>query len=541
MLSISVDYQTLLTPHPAILSDDATTLLNEVSNTYPWIYDILGVLPVSAFLDVVNPHRRLHICQLVGTVPLWSWTVTPAAYTTLLAGDGFDDEIENGGDEDADISPLSPCHMDGFGETRQWTATDGRYGHQYVVANAETLRRCLSASPRRPIPNLNPRLEDMGARIHRLEIIRVSPRLATARQPKQASPSEDPDSWKPQFDSRSRFNTIVTSGWIMMAGCLGAALKTQCFLGGAYLVIVSFTGLCIQILYGGQPRTLLHNHISGVNRMVLVAEHSNATSWKAFYGDSNILNSLLKHPLRSDHAPLSIPVRRLLRTMLRGLILAQWAVALTAAARKDVDGIVVCFWVLVSALASRYLATPIMGAQIWMRSYAGIVMERYRLKLSSRRSLLSTLVALNPDTPPLFEGDSGAVAEDNDPMGWLDTVWKNSPSRRQWEEVQRKALTETFQKLPVGKVASSGHKDDFWRVSDLTWQAESHGKGGSEAGESMISGDYGLDESLSSIHEGLNMAARVQAEAERLVAWRKSQNDENFEDAEEVEEVKISI
>lgn len=543
---ISVDYQTLLIPHPAMLSDDATTeLVDAISQNHPWIIEILGVLPVLAFLDAVNPHHRLHICELVGTVPIWSWTVTPAAYTTLFSGD--DTEEGNGEEEDDDDENggVRPCHMDEIGETHHWMATDGRHGHQYAVSNAETLRRCLSASPRRPISNLNGKLKDRDARVHRLEIIRVSPRRDKPRRSLSSSASEVSslkdlvsESSKVRVDLASRLVTIVTSGWIIMAGCLGAALKTECFLGAAYLCIVGLTGLCVHLLYGSQPRTLMYKEPSGVNRMVVVARHSNATSWKVFYGDSNILKSLLEQPLTSEHQSLSKSTRGTLRNILRGLILAQWAVALSAAARKDANGIVVYFWVLVSAVAFRHLATPTMGVQLWMKSHAGVVIERYQLKLSSRLSLLSTLVALNPDTPPFSpESDAETASGDVDPMGWLDTVWRESALRRRWEETLRRALTATFQATPVGNVAVSGHKDDFWQSVDWkgTWKVEKKPKPKKKK-KKKVEHDEGeaeppvlveipvapeADEWLPSIYEGLNMTARVQTEAERLVTRSK--------------------
>lgn len=498
----------------------------------------MGVLPAFAFLDVVNPHRRLHICHLVGTVPIWSWTVTPAAYTALLPGKDPSDGTE---DYDAESNDVRPCHLDGFGETPPLMAIDGRHGYQYVVANAKTLRCCLSVSPRRPISNQNTGLKDESTRAHRLEIIRVSPRLPGTSHREWSSSSNGitlggllPGSRKLRVDSTARLTTIITSGWVILAGCLGAALKTQCFLGAAYLIIVSLTGLCIQILYGSQPRTLIHDSPSGVNRMVVVAEHSNTTSWKAFYGDSSLLKSLLKHPLTSEYSSLSKQQRKVLQILLRGLILGQWVIALSAAVSKDASGILVFFWVLVSNMTFRYLATPTMGAHIWMRSYAGIVIERYQLKLSCRLSLLSTLVALNPDTPPLTtRHDTEAISESSDPMGWLDTVWRDNPSRRHWEETLRKALTETFQKFPVSKVASSGHKNEFWQTLGFSWQSDK--KGESKAGLSSIIGKTEAEDWLPSVQEGLNMAARVQAEAERLVTRSNTQNDDD------VEEVKILI
>lgn len=524
------DYRSLLPSYPAI-RHDANTIVEAIlslSRKHPWTTQLLAVLPLATLLDLVDIDRKLHIFQLVGAVPLWSWTVTPGSIKTLLAEpshDGFND--------DNDEVQLRPCHMDAFGQTMQWMATDGRHGAHYVVANPETLRRCLSASPSQPIVNRSAKLKSRDAETHHLEVIRVSSTRTTPRSKVRNPTGGLPlagfllDSWRRRRDPTSFYTAVVVSGWILIVASIGAAVFLECFWGASYLANVCLTGLCIQLLHGGQSRRL-HPKLSGYNRMIMVSQHSNATSWKVFYGDSAILNALLRLPLKCDPSYMSPVFRSVLRFVLRLLSVVHWGTALGAAVAQGWDAVFVCSWVLFSTITTTYLLPPTVGAKIWMPSFAGVVMERYPLKLSSRRSLLSTLLALNPDTTPLSSHNRLTARYrdlDRATMSWLDTMWKDGPSRRSWEEALRKALTETFQNHSVDEVARRGHEERFWEASTLKWQAEWDGAStqGSEAGYDDLTDPSAMPASwLPCIHEGLNMAARVQAEAERLVVKAKS-------------------
>lgn len=498
---------------------DARQTLQALLQSHEWLPELFSILPLSALLDFVDTGGKLHILQLVGTVPIWSWPVTPAGSRILLA-----DESADRLHDDAD-DPFAPCHLDGFGERLQLNATDGRYGDHYVIPSPETLRLCLAASPSRPLVNKHENMQGTNERLQHLEVVRVT-KLNSSGLSKRASPRRSYtnggpfmgfllDSWR--CESTLRYVVVSTLGWLLMIASLTITIMLRYHLGAAFLASVCLTGLCVQLLHGCAPRRLLRGDPSGYDRMIVVSEYSNTRSWKVFYGDSSIINSLLNLPLRSDRLVRSPYCRRVLRMLLRGLILAQWACAIGVAAKKDWGALFVCAWVSISIVTHAYLLPPTTGAQLWMRSHAGISFQRHQVQLGSRRSLLSALMALNPDTPPLSADSETEVAVNASPMAWIDPILKDGPPRRRWEEAMRKAITETFSRFYFRDVASDGHKDAFFETSELTWFRKYDGsatqdyknKDGSLA-QALPKPDYWL----TCIYEGLYVAAMIKAEWE---------------------------
>jgi hypothetical protein len=547
MYHMSVDPMSLFGYYPAAVPGspagvmaamDVRAALDAILAHQPWLAELFAVLPLAVFLDFIDTGRKLHIFQLVGAVPVWSWPVPPAASRILLA-ERTDEDFE--GDDDGDERLPPPCHLDAYGESPQWMAIDGKNGDHYVVANPETVRRCIAASPSHRIPNHHVNMRNKDARVHQLEIVRVTKTSSSARSANNGSlPSIDRslDTWRRH--STIRFVVVSGLGRVLMALFITAAIVLEFFWGAAFLTTVCLTGLVVHLLHGRQHRRLVHDSPSGMDRMIIVSEHASTTSWKAFYGDSATLKSLLSLPLKPEPSHSSPGFRRVLRGVLQLLILTQWATAVGAATRRDWDSLFIFLWIVFSTVTSALILSPAAGARAWMRSHAGIVIERYQMRLSSRRSLLSSLLALNPDTAPLstdfdrhsdtqseMQGQQGMDAPSQ--MGWLDPLLRDSPARKRWEEASRRALSETFNQFSVQEVASEGHEDRFWQSADLSWQTDYDGtaakrlqrlskeKGGSSLSK-MLAATSKPDHWVPSVQEGLYVAARVQAEAERQVA-----------------------
>lgn len=542
MYHMSVDPMSLFGYYPAVpespagvMATDIRATLDAILRHQPWLSELFAILPLAVFLDFIDISRKLHIFQLVGAVPVWSWPVTPAASRILFAGrsdEGFE------GDDD-DRQP-SPCHLDAYGESPQWMAIDGRHGDHYVVANSETVRRCISASPSHLIPNKHVNMQNKDARVHQLEIIRVTKTSSSARSANNGSlPSinRSLDTWRRH--STTRFVVVSGLGRVLMALLITAAIVLDYPWGATFLTSICLTGFMVHLLHGRQHRRLVHDSPSGTERMIIVSENSSTTSWKAFYGDSATLKSLLSLPLRPEPLHMTPAFRRALRLVLRILILTQWATAVGAAAKRDWDSVFIFLWIVFSVATDGSILTPAAGARAWMRSHAGIAIERYRLKLSSRRSLLSSLLALNPDTAPLspdfdkysdthseMQGQQGLDAPSQ--MGWLDPLLRDSPARKRWEEASRRALSETFSQFSVQEVAADGNEEKFWQSANLTWQTDYDGttarrlqrlsKEKSGSSLSKMTTTTKPDHWVSNVQEGLYVAARVQAEAERLLA-----------------------
>ena len=127
----------------------------------------------------------------------------------------------------------------------------------------------------------------------------------------------------------SIFRSITLLGTITMSGIL------QCYLALAFLVIVTITGGVVLLIHGCRPRRLLIEDDSPYNRLVVTAEHINATNWIIFYGESSIVMSLLNRALEPRGPKMSGGFFGLLRMVIRILILAQWVLILGAASTRD--------------------------------------------------------------------------------------------------------------------------------------------------------------------------------------------------------------
>ena len=471
----------------------ARSALQETLSIYPWLSELSGILPISALLDFIDTAKKLHIFQLVGAVPLWSWPVTPAGSRLLLSSDDGTDS----------------CFLDTFGNSISWIAMDGRYGDKYNIPNSETLRLCLSTEKPHVLHNPHGNMKKVEQRIHDLEVIHMSRASTSGLDPLSSNPLVphlSRDSWSIYT---SKYLIVSICGWIALFLCIVFALLLECYIGLAFLILVPITGLLIFFLYGNRPRTLRSQGFGESDRIIVVTEHPNSTNWKVFCGEGAIVNPILNLPLKARRERLSRTSERLTRIVLRVLILAQWAVVLASAALKNWNSIIICFWIIFCIVTHTYFLPPTMGAQCWIKSCACISIERYQTNVSSRHALLNTIMALNPDTIPWSSKNLSPVRVQkwvDGAMTWIDPVLKQCPDRTRWETASREALAQSAEHFGIEQLASDDLISTLWQSGRLTWHVEY---------EKM--GDYWLQY----IPEGIFVAAKIKIAANLLKGEKK--------------------
>jgi hypothetical protein len=271
-----------------------------------------------------------------------------------------------------------------------------------------------------------------------------------------------------------------------------------CYLALAFMLVISLTGSVISIMYGGRPRRLRVEHGSQYNRLVVAALHMNETRWQVFYGESSVVNSLLNWPLRFE--PNVWSTHWALRLALRALILGQWALALGASALKGWDAYFITFWIVFCIFSQSYLFSPERRAKKWMEHFAEVDMERYKVRLSSRRTLVNAIVALNPDTfpmdPTMKEDKCDAFYEGS--MKWIDPILKVGPDRTLSEEATRLAMIEAKSQSEPGEDRKDGRvgKDEIALQTAEDWRKP-----------------YGKKYWLPFISEGIEVAYKIRKEA----------------------------
>ncbi|KAK2002784.1 hypothetical protein LX36DRAFT_651885 [Colletotrichum falcatum] len=430
--------------------------LETVLERYPWAQELAGILPLSALIDFVDVPRRLHTYQLSGATPLWCWPVTPSASRLLVSEKTTD----------------ATCCLDRFGRSQGLTCLDGRYGDRYLTANPETVRLCLSTAPRTVIRNTHDNMKRDNVRVHTLEVIRVS----------RAAPSTT---------RNVLLNAYTSAGWVLLAGLLAIGVLSESWLMTAFLVVVPLTGLVIRAIFGSSPRQLRISPPSDYNRLVVAASHMNETEWQVFYGESALVNSVLNWPLRSEHhshtreghggSGGSGRVADLdgkswtgwcWRQALRVLVLAQWALAIGAATTKGWDAYGITFWIVLCIATNTYVFDPEGGARAWMRKHARLRLDVFVTRLSSRRALLNTVLALNPDT---FDAAGEGLAPGS--LMWIDPVLHAGPSRSRWQEASRLAMLESRNKRgqepnPSEETVAAAQTEDWRGMYTDYWARE---------------------------------------------------------------------
>ncbi|KAL4928128.1 uncharacterized protein BDV17DRAFT_101256 [Aspergillus undulatus] len=451
-----------------------------------WARGLAGIFPLSALIDFIDIPNKIHIYELTGAIPLWSWPVTPSGSRILLS-DQFAQKY---------------CYLDEYGASMASLALDGRYVDKYNTSCPETVRLCLASQPVRQIANNHQNMAGEDLRIQNLEIVRVVRLPGDEKNRVKNKPQVAPWVSFSRGPAMSlRYWIVSISGWALLTGMIIMSGILECYVALGFLVAIPATGLVISALFGSRPRKLLIDSHSRYNRLVLVTKHMNHTDWIVFYGESTIVNSLLNRPLEPTGGPVPPLMVSFLRVLLRVLILGQWGLVIASAALQGWDAFFVTFWLVFCIFLHAYLLPPSVGAKDWMRYNAGIQIERFGTKLSSRRALLNTIVALNPDSfalIPSTENDADWSKFNRDAMRWVDPILAPGNSRSKWEDATRQAMKEAAEKYKDDKLASS------------TW----YDKGGSVLGE-----EWNTEYPNSSnywkpfILEGIHMAAKIREEA----------------------------
>jgi hypothetical protein len=433
-----------------------------------WISELAGILPLSALIDFVDTPRALHVFQLRGKLPSWCWLVTPSGSRILLHSD----------------SNAAGCCLDLDKAGRAPMCLDGRFGDKYPMANAETVRMCLEATKCEPVKvdakDKERFKEEAGRRPQSLEIVTVKEDESTSTSFMEPRKKRKEWWW---------YNTCRVIGWILCVGLVACSGMMKCWLALIFLVVVVLTGWNVHQIHSAQPRKLGERaEPSKYNRLVITADHENASNWRAFYGRSHVVNSLLNWPIVSES---SQQPSRWLFLSLRTLILAQWITVVGAASMKGWDAYIIAFWILLCIVLISHVFAAERDAKQWLADNAGVHLKRYEVKLSSRRALLNTLMALNPDTlqdnvqvkghaeiltesaddledrpqddspdEPKNGGSQGnrtdGVASEKslraDGVRWIDPILRKGEDRTKWEEATCRAMsyeidTENFVKF----------------------------------------------------------------------------------------------
>ncbi|RFU77303.1 hypothetical protein TARUN_4921 [Trichoderma arundinaceum] len=229
----------------------AISALNDISEKHPWVGELAGILPLTAFIDFID-FTKIHIFELTGgALPLWSWPVTPAGGRLLLS----------------DEYMQKSCCLDREGRTQALMVSDGRYGDQYALNNPETLKMCISSQGVHIIDNNHSNMLSEFVRAQDLEIILVSRTHPEHKfKPPIGWPGRLLGPWL-TFPHRHLFISIM--GWLMLFGMIIMSGILRCFLSLAFLIVIPITGVTIYCLYGRRPRVLPFTPSSGYNRLTL--------------------------------------------------------------------------------------------------------------------------------------------------------------------------------------------------------------------------------------------------------------------------------
>ncbi|KAH8589606.1 hypothetical protein B0O99DRAFT_692341 [Bisporella sp. PMI_857] len=157
------------------------------------------------------------------------------------------------------------------------------------------------------------------------------------------------------------------------------------------------TGLMIRAMYGTRSRELLDNRNTPFDRLVVVTESLNSSQWWGFLGESNTVNSLLNKPHYHD-AIIPDNGNKSLRMMLAFLIGSQWCLTVSACSVQGWNAYIVPSWILLCAVVSSHGYPLRSRVKDWLQHDCGIRIRHIVAEFSSQRSLLSTLVYLNPDS-----------------------------------------------------------------------------------------------------------------------------------------------
>lgn len=360
-----------------------------------WAQQLANILPLTVLIEFIDVNLKLHIFELNGQVPLWSWPVTPKGARLILSKN----------------DPSAACCLDRpecCGTALQ--CIDGRYGDFYPSSAPTTVRLCVAALPvGQSIPNDSRYLEEGRPRIQSLDFLHVAP-AESAKMPHRFLGMSR--------HASVRYLAVSTTGWLLWLATVAFCLLGSLYVAAAYLLLMPTVGVMAELTRGGKPREL-DTTSSHYSRLIVAADSMNATDWMGFYGWSKLVNSFLNRALyRKSNFSLTSKIT----WITRGAILGQWVLALVSCTQQDWNALAISFWMFWCALTSEYALRPEDSVRDWLEYTCKIKIHRISARFSSRRAMLGTLIYLNPDT-----------AENK--MRWLNPILEDCPDRREWERV----------------------------------------------------------------------------------------------------------
>ena len=383
----------------------------------PWAQQLANILPVTVVIEFIDVSIKLHVFQLNGTVPLWSWPMTPTGARLVCKRH-----------ENIDTD----CCLDQAREgAPNLTCIDGRYGDCYPSSAPTTVRLCFDLlTADKTVLNWSNNLKTGRPREQRLNIVLVS-RLQPKRKHKLL---------RQLFGTCSaRYCATSLFGWFLLLGIFCVCIISGLYVAAAYLFLMPLTGYLVFILHGGSPRKLDDRH-SDYQRLIVAADNLNATDWWGVFGGSFLVNSFLNRSLYRESRLINV---NLVRWLLQFAILSQWVFAVASSVQQSWSALIISFWVLWCAVSTDYIYRPKDGVQDWLRYTCHVALRRMTVKFSSRRAMLGALVLLNPDT------SDGRVQ-------WIDPILAEGPDRSEWLNALLDFLrTQNYCKPAVDKF--------FWR------------------------------------------------------------------------------
>ena len=369
--------------------------------------NVAGILPLAALIDFTDPQQLLHFYQLSGRGMMWNWVITPACARLILSLDG-----------------TGPCCLDEGSAVPPLFCLDGCWGDLYHCSSPSTIRACMGVAAPAKIKIDPPPREWGRVRPQRLRIILVLRAES-----------------KSLLRAKIWYTVITYIALCVLLIVMVITMVNGLYIALLYLGVVVLTGSVIHISHGFDARLITEEMTPLFSRLVVVADNFNEDKWTTFIGPNLLLTPLLNKPLKPNKVSLIKPLTKYnpfkhLRTPqfhwpLFILVAVQWVLTIIASGCQDWDALVIFAWIALCALTSSFLYSKHSSAKSWLESN-GLQLKKVDVELSFRMSMLSLLVALNPDTVRSEQGRK-----------WIDPILAPTDKDRiEWE----KALLECLQK-----------------------------------------------------------------------------------------------
>ena len=381
-----------------------------------WAQQLASIIPFLALIEFIDVRSKLHIFELSGRVPLWSWPITPAGARCLFSKEDSQDS----------------CILDHPGRSPVLECLDGRHGDHYPSSTPTTSRLCCSSQALTCVIDNEHYDRDLtGARPQRLDVFRVD------RIPGNESNCRSSLAVPPWMNSSSRYLLLNVLGSIFWILAFVFSIVARSWVAALYLLLIPLTGLIVGITHGGRPRQLRAGR-GEYERLIVATESLNSSNWWAFHGESMTLNALLNQPLLRRK---TVGWPCFWRIILQACIAGQWILVLVASSLADWNALVISIWIAFSAIASSHLYPSTVAARDWLHHVCKIRIKRIQAEFSSRRAMLAALVVVNPDTV-------------EQKMAWIDPILsKSSSDRAEWQAalLEHIRCRDKTEKMPAEK------------------------------------------------------------------------------------------